>query len=91
MIHEINKVEGLTTVKPDGAFYAFVNTSKFYGAKDVTNSTSMAAYLLESQQVACVPGGPFGTEDYIRLSFATDDETIVKGIHRIAQACQGLA
>ena len=91
MMSEAAKIEGLTTVKPDGAFYLFVNTSKFYGAKNVTDSTSMAAFLLESQQVACVPGGPFGSEDYVRLSFAVEDDTIKKGMERIAEACRELS
>jgi aspartate aminotransferase len=90
MIDGINKIEGLSVVKPDGAFYAFVNTAGLYGKKGISNSSDMAAYLLETQHVACVPGGPFGSEDHVRLSFATSDETILKGLERIEKACRAL-
>jgi aspartate aminotransferase len=51
----------------------------------------MARHLLETKYVACVPGGPFGSEDHIRLSFATDEATILKGLDRIAEVCRELA
>lgn len=91
MIGEINKIDGLSVVNPDGAFYAFVNTSSFYHGGKVSNSSEMAALLLETKHVACVPGGPFGSEDHVRLSFATSDELILKGLQRIREACQELA
>ncbi len=90
MIDEINKIQGLSVVKPDGAFYAFVNAARFYGKQGISDSAGMAKYLLETQQVACVPGGPFGSEAHVRFSFAIDEETILKGLQRIAQACRAL-
>lgn len=90
MIHRIDAIEGLSVVPPDGAFYAFVNFARLYGKKGIANSSDMARYLLETQYVACVPGGPFGSEDHVRLSFATDEGTIVKGLDRIAQVCREL-
>lgn len=90
MMSEIAKVPGLSAVRPDGAFYAFVNVSHYYGKNNIKDSSDMAKYLLESKKVACVPGGPFGSEDHVRLSFATSDENIVKGMERIAEACKEL-
>lgn len=89
MVEGIEKIPGLFVVKPDGAFYVFVNTSKLYGAKELSNSTDVAKYLLESRHVACVPGGPFGSEDHIRLSFATSEEVILKGLDRMREAFKG--
>jgi aspartate aminotransferase len=91
MMAGINTIAGLSAVAPAGAFYAFVNTSNFTGSKDVANSTDFAKYLLERHHVACVPGGPFGSEDHIRLSFATGEEVIKEGLDRIATACRDLA
>ncbi len=73
-----NNVERLSVLKPDGAFYLFVNISQ------VTNdSLSFAKNLLDKQLVAVVPGVGFGSEGYFRFSFATDIESIRIGIKRI--------
>lgn len=91
MIGLINSIGGLSVVSPDGAFYAFVNFSRLYGKKGIADSSDIARYLLETQYVACVPGGPFGSEDHVRLSFAVDEGTIAKGLERIAAVCRELA
>jgi len=76
----INDIEGLSVLKPDGAFYLFVNI------KNVSNdSMSFAKELLSQKGVAVVPGVAFGSEGYFRLSFATDINTIRDGISRIAE------
>ncbi len=89
MVEGIEGIPGLSAIKPDGAFYVFVNTSKLYGRKNISSSTDIASYLLEDHHVACVPGGPFGSEDHIRLSFATSEEVIVKGLERMRDAFKG--
>lgn len=74
----INEIDGLSVLKPDGAFYLFVNT------KEITNDTlTFAKDLLDKKLVAVVPGEAFGSEGYFRLSFATDLDTIREGIKRI--------
>lgn len=74
-----NAIDGLSVVKPDGAFYLFVNI------KAVSNdSMEFCKKLLESKGVALVPGVGFGSEGYFRFSFATDIESIREGIRRIA-------
>lgn len=74
----INDIKGLSVLKPEGAFYLYVNT------KEVENdSVKFCKDLLENQGVAVVPGIGFGTEGYFRLSFATDEATIIDGINRI--------
>ncbi|AOO65379.1 pyridoxal phosphate-dependent aminotransferase [Sulfurospirillum halorespirans] len=80
LAHELlNQIEGISVLKPEGAFYLFVNT------KAIENdSMKFCQKLLEEKGVAVVPGIGFGTEGYFRLSFATDDATIKDGIERIA-------
>ncbi len=76
----INEIDGLSVLKPDGAFYLFVNI------KEVSSdSMEFAKNLLASKGVAVVPGVAFGSEGYFRLSFATDIDTIRDGISRIAE------
>lgn len=73
-----NEIEGLSVLSPAGAFYLFVNI------KEISNdSMEFCKGLLEDQGVAVVPGLGFGSEGYFRFSFATDIESIRKGIKRI--------
>jgi len=73
-----NDIDGLSVLKPDGAFYLFVNI------KEVSNdSLKFAKDLLAQQEVAVVPGVGFGSEGYFRFSFATDIQSIRTGIKRI--------
>jgi aspartate aminotransferase len=73
-----NEIEGLSVLSPAGAFYLFVNI------KAISNdSMEFCKGLLEDQGVAVVPGLGFGSEGYFRFSFATDIESIRKGIKRI--------
>ncbi len=75
-----NSIKGLSAAKSHGAFYIFVNHKKI--AKE---SLSFALDLLEEKGVAVVPGVGFGSEGYFRFSFATDFETINRGIQRIEE------
>lgn len=76
----INAVDGLSVYKPDGAFYLFINIKKISN-----DSMDFSKKLLESKGVAVVPGVGFGSEGYVRFSFATDIESIREGIRRIAE------
>lgn len=90
IVNLIREILELSIINPQGAFYAFVNTAKLNGKGAVKNSTDFAQLLLDKHHVACVPGGPFGSEDHIRLSFATSDSVIKEGMKRIAAACEEL-
>jgi len=96
IVDALNAVPGVRCANPEGAFYAFPNTSGVYslpGWSEVAkkyeghthNSSILTAYLLQEHSVAVVPGVEFGNDNNIRLSFATSDENIVKGIERIAR------
>jgi len=73
-----NEIDGLSVVKPSGAFYLYVNIKKIDN-----NSVEFCKKLLADKGVATVPGIGFGTEGYFRFSFATDEKSIIDGIGRI--------
>ncbi|MEW6334703.1 MAG: pyridoxal phosphate-dependent aminotransferase [Thermodesulfobacteriota bacterium] len=86
----LNAIPGVTCLKPQGAFYVFPDVSHYYGrsfgGKTVTSSAEMATYLLDESDVALVPGGDFGHDGHIRISYATSMEQIEKGLERIHAA-----
>lgn len=82
---ELNKIPGITCLLPGGAFYVFPNIRSF-GLGDAEFCTR----LLEEEKVAAVPGSAFGLEGYLRLSYATSDEVLRKGVERLARFCAGL-
>lgn len=82
---ELNKIPGISCLLAQGAFYLFPNISSF-GLKD----QEFCARLLEQEKVAAVFGSAFGAEGYLRLSYATSDETIKKGVERLARFCATL-
>lgn len=90
IIERLNAIPGVTCLKPQGAFYVFPNVGSYYGrafgGKTITNSAEMATYLLDESDVALVPGGDFGHDDHIRLSYATSMGQIEKGMQRIREA-----
>ncbi len=82
---ELNRIPGVSCVLAQGAFYLFPNVSSF-GLKD----EEFCSRLLDQEKVAAVPGSSFGAEGYLRLSYATSDETIRKGVQRLARFCAAL-
>jgi aspartate aminotransferase len=82
---ELNKIPGITCLLAEGAFCLFPNISSF-GLKDL----DFCNQLLDQEKVAAVPGSAFGAEGYLRLSYATSDETIAKGLTRLARFCATL-
>jgi aspartate aminotransferase len=82
---ELNKMPGVRCLLAEGAFYLFPNISSF-GLKDV----DFCSRLLDQEKVAAVPGSAFGAEGYLRLSYATSDEIIQKGVTRLAKFCAAL-
>ena len=83
MLDRINQISGLTCAKPNGAFYLFPDISKVG-----LNSLDFCNALLESHQVAVIPGIAFGSDRHIRLSYATSMETIEKGMERLSTFVQ---
>jgi len=84
IVRRIRSIAPLDCVTPDGAFYVFVDISRLTIA-----SAELASRLLEEAHVAVVPGGAFGRDDYVRLSFATSLEKITCGLDRIEAWMKG--
>ncbi|MCF4968134.1 pyridoxal phosphate-dependent aminotransferase [Nostoc sp. CMAA1605] len=78
MLDRLNAIPGLSCPTPDGAFYLFPDISKT-GLK----SLEFCDALIEAHQVAVIPGIAFGADNNIRLSYATDLNTIEKGMDRL--------
>ncbi|MEO0233916.1 MAG: pyridoxal phosphate-dependent aminotransferase [candidate division WOR-3 bacterium] len=82
LMKKVEKIEGLKYVEPQGAFYLFVDFRKFIGKK-FKDSEEICTKLLEDYKVAVIPGGAFGAEGFIRISYAASMSEIEKGIERI--------
>lgn len=76
----LRQIPGTSCVEPGGAFYVFPSFKN-----GQMNSFEFCEKLLQEQKVATVPGAAFGQEGYLRISYATSDEIITEGIHRISQ------
>lgn len=87
MYDGICEIKGLVPIRPDGAFYMFIDISDFIGKKYrddiIKSSEDFSMKLLEDYCVATIPGVAFGTDSFIRLSFATSEKDIVEGIERL--------
>jgi len=81
----LNQIPGVSCLLAQGAFYLFPNVAKFG-----LSSQDFCGRLLDEQKVAAVPGSAFGAEGYLRLSYATSDATIVKGLERLGRFCASL-
>lgn len=90
MVDRLNTMPGVTCRMPTGAFYAFPNISGVLGRSAPTgiirSPHELAQFLLKDIHVAVVPGEPFGSQQNIRLSYATSMESIERGLDRIAAA-----
>ena len=99
IVSALKDIPGVQCLNPGGAFYVFPNVSAFYGKRwkpegdtprTIGGSDDLAAYLLESYEVAVIPGSGFGADGNIRLSYATSMENIQRGVARISEALQAL-
>lgn len=83
----LSAIKGLYAIRPDGAFYIFADISSFIGrhykGEVIRGSEDFSLKLLENQFVATIPGIAFGTDHFIRLSFAASEKDILQGIERI--------
>jgi len=89
MVNKINNIEGLSCLMPKGAFYVMANFSQLKGkhikGTEINNSLDFANLLLDKANIAVIPGIAFGSDDYIRLSYATSMESIVEGLNRLEE------
>ncbi|MBC8072975.1 MAG: pyridoxal phosphate-dependent aminotransferase [Deltaproteobacteria bacterium] len=85
MLAAIRSIDGVDIVAPDGAFYAWVDVSKLLGGA-LADDVALASWLLDEHGVATVAGSAFGGPGHLRLSYATDDDSIAAGCTRLCQA-----
>ena len=95
VVNSLNAIEGISCVKPDGAFYVFPSCKGLIGKKDkngnkITNDADFVQSLLENNGVAVVQGSAFGLEGFFRISYATSMENLKKAIERIKSFCKDL-
>lgn len=91
LLHGIERIPGISCVLPQGAFYVFPRVDAYFGLKTpegmtIDSASTLAAWLVESAGVATVPGGVFGDDRHLRLSYATSVEILSRGIERLSEA-----
>jgi aspartate aminotransferase len=95
VVNSLNAIEGISCLKPEGAFYVFPNCKGLIGKKDksgkkITNDTDFVQSLLENNDVAVVQGSAFGLEGFFRISYATSMEKLEIAMKRIKSFCESL-
>lgn len=90
MVEGLRTIPGIGCRMPEGAFYAFPSVKGLIGKKAgervLTDDVAVASFMLEDARCAVVPGSAFGAPGYVRLSYATSQEQIQKGLDRIREA-----
>ena len=94
VVARLNAIDGISCPMPQGAFYTFPKINALFGrrtnGRTLSNSTDVIDYLLDAASVALVPGGAFGADDHVRLSYAASMEALRTGLDRLDQAVQQL-
>ena len=86
LLDGLNAIDGISCLRSSGAFYLFPKIAELG-----MSSEEFSDQLLESEKVAVVSGHAFGADGYIRLSYATSDEIIDKGLSRIKKFCSKIS
>ena len=95
VVNSLNAIDGISCLRPDGAFYVFPNCKKLIGKKDkegkkIQNDTDFVQSLLENFGIAVVQGSAFGLEGFFRISYATSMENLEKAMNKIKEFCESL-
>lgn len=89
MVNRINKLNGVSCLMPQGAFYVIMNIKDLFGksinGKTITGSNSFAEILLEEALVSLIPCKDFDSDEHVRWSYATSMENITKGLDRLEE------
>ncbi len=88
MVERLSQIKDLIVIEPKGAFYVFINVSKFYGKSyqgNVINGSLTFADNALKAGIALIPGIAFGDDDCIRLSYAISIEDIKEGLDRLEE------
>jgi aspartate aminotransferase len=83
-------IPGFKTNVPQGAFYVYPEVSYYFGKKynshTINNATDLSMFLLDEAHVAIVPGAAFGSDNYIRFSYATSEKNLEEALKRMKNA-----
>jgi aspartate aminotransferase len=94
IVEGLNAIPGVRCTMPRGAFYAFPNVSGLFGKRwrggPLQGSAAVTEFLLEEARIATVAGVDFGSDDHIRLSYATGLAKITEGLRRMVTAIRAL-
>src|SRR5437867_2776450 len=83
IVEGLRTIPGVRLMKPQGAFYVYPDISAYLKKDGVADATTLAEKLLDEAHVAVVPGPAFGTEDHVRISYATSLDQINEGLGRM--------
>ena len=92
VIEKLNNIDGISCEIPAGAFYVYPSCKGIIGKKNpngglINTDEDLMNYLLEKEGVAGVHGAAFGLSPFFRLSYATDEKTLIDACERIKRAC----
>lgn len=94
LIDQLTALPRINCLLPKGAFYMFPDVSGYfdleYQGKIIQNSTDFCSYILEEEGVAIVPGEAFGSNDHVRISYATSLINLQEAVVRIDRALKKL-
>lgn len=90
VVSGLRAIAGVKCTLPEGAFYAYPNISAFFGRGGVHSAAELAGKLLREAHVAAVPGEGFGTRDHIRISYATSQSELDRGLERMRKFLSAL-
>jgi len=95
VVESLNACPGISCHKPEGAFYVYPNVAGCLGkttagGKKLENDFDFCMALLEENLVATVHGAAYGMSPYLRVSTATDDDSLHEACRRIMAFCKGL-
>jgi aspartate aminotransferase len=85
VVNRLRQIPGVKIGMPKGAFYAYPNISCAFGRNGIRTPMQFAEKLLEEAHVAVVPGEAFGTNEHVRISYATSMEELSRGLDRLHQ------
>jgi aspartate aminotransferase len=88
VLERLNAIDGIKCLPSDGTFYAFPSVQGVIDRLDgINNDVEFASHLLETVGLALVPGSAFGSEGFVRISYAASMEHLQAALDRLEKAC----
>jgi aspartate aminotransferase len=95
LVERLNEIDGISCRRPGGAFYAFASCADLIGRRTpggmlIDSDTAFCEYLLDSYDLALIPGSCCGLAPYIRISYAASEAKLEEACERLDRACKAL-